>query len=292
MKKLLKILVALLAIAILLIVGIYVLADRKFAAATKATYTVAVPFESAADGDVVLGERIARIRNGCVDCHGQDLAGGIVTEDLAAGNVYGPNLTPFSLATWTDGEIARAIRNGVHKSGRGLFIMPSLEYNHLSEHDLKSVVVYLRTLPTTERPNRDSVVGPVIKTLYWAGELPDIFAAASIDHSATFTSKPEEAPTVEFGRYLITASCTGCHGVTLAGGPIPGGPPDWAPASDLRRTALKDWDQAAFIKTMRTGVNPKGHALRPPMPVKVTALLSDLELEAMWLYLESLETSI
>jgi mono/diheme cytochrome c family protein len=48
---------------------------------------------------------------------------------------------------WTDGEIIRAVREGVDRHGRGLFpIMPYFIYRHVSDEDVQAVVAYLRTM--------------------------------------------------------------------------------------------------------------------------------------------------
>jgi cytochrome c553 len=62
------------------------------------------------------------------------------------GSLYAPNLTPAGeIKDWSDGEIIRAIREGVHKSGRPLVIMPSEEFRNLSDADVQSIVAYLRS---------------------------------------------------------------------------------------------------------------------------------------------------
>ncbi len=61
------------------------------------------------------------------------------------------NLTPdpeTGAGSWTDDQLARAIREGVGHDGRALFpIMPYQRYRNMSDEDLASVVVYLRSLP-------------------------------------------------------------------------------------------------------------------------------------------------
>ena len=62
-----------------------------------------------------------------------------------------PNLTPdpeTGAGSWTDDQLARAMREGVGHDGRALFpIMPYQHYRNMSDEDLASVVVYLRSLP-------------------------------------------------------------------------------------------------------------------------------------------------
>jgi len=49
------------------------------------------------------------------------------------------------------------------------------------------------------------------------------------------------------------------------------------------------WTDEQFIKTLRTGVTPEGKVLKPEeMPWRMTKELTDLELKALHLYLNSL----
>jgi hypothetical protein len=82
---------------------------------------------------------------------GMELAGQSL--DLAGfpGAISAPNLTPdpeTGAANWTDDQIARAIREGIKHDDTTLFpMMPYPLYRNLSDEDLASVVVYLRSLP-------------------------------------------------------------------------------------------------------------------------------------------------
>jgi mono/diheme cytochrome c family protein len=76
--------------------------------------------------------------------------------------------------------------------------------------------------------------------------------------------------------------CKGCHGEQLDGhanGPSTGAP-------NLR--AVQGWTAQQFITTLRTGVDPSGHALHPPMPWKQVGRMDDQELTAVYQYLRSL----
>ena len=61
------------------------------------------------------------------------------------------NLTPdleTGAGNWTDDQLARAIREGVGHDGRALFpLMPYSRFRSMSDEDLASVIVYLRSLP-------------------------------------------------------------------------------------------------------------------------------------------------
>lgn len=241
------------------------------------------------DAPLAAGERIVRVRNGCADCHGKDLAGGRVVDSPVVGKVYAPNLTPAGLGSWTDDQIAAAIRTGIRPDGRALVIMPSHEFQHLGRDDLAAVIAYLRSLPAIERKVPPVEVGPLPRVLYAFGKFPTLLPVETIDVSRGFDEKPHEAPTAAFGRYLASASCSGCHGSEFRGGPIPGAPPDWAAAASLRLGADSRWDLAGFMRTMREGRSAvDGHALRAPMPVAVLGKMNDVELTALWQFLSTL----
>ncbi|RPH64434.1 MAG: cytochrome C [Burkholderiales bacterium] len=291
MKRVLKLLGATLALAVVAAAAVLLWAWKHTDTALATRYTppsidIAQDVRSA---PVAAGERIAQVRNGCIDCHGKDLAGGRVVDDALAGTVYAPNITPAALRGWSDGEIAGAIRTGIRRDGRALVIMPSHEYQHLAREDLAALIAYLRTVPAVERQTPPARVGPVPRLLYAFGKLPTLLPAGMIDASRGFDQKPHEAPTAAFGRYLAAGSCSGCHGAEFRGGPIPGGPPDWAPAASLRLGGDSRWSEEGFVRTMREGRSAlDGHALRPPMPVSVLGKLNDVELTALWQFLSTL----
>ena len=65
--------------------------------------------------------------------------------------------------------------------------------------------------------------------------------------------------------YLASIACIGCLGTGLAGGAIPGTPPEWPPAINLTPGGnLSQWDEAKFIQ------------------------MSDEDLGSLWAYLQSL----
>ena len=74
------------------------------------------------------GERFSVL---CPLCHSPNEKAPLVGQNFGkdgppVGTIYAPNLTPAGeINAWSDGEVIRAIREGVHKSGRPLVIMPS-----------------------------------------------------------------------------------------------------------------------------------------------------------------------
>ena len=92
----------------------------------------------------------------------------------------------------------------------------------------------------------------------------------------------------EYGKYLASTTCIECHGANLNG--IPFGPPgSEIPSPNLTPGGeLAGWSEQDFADTLRTGVTPSGHVLTEEMPWEYFGQMTDNEIEAVWLYLESL----
>jgi mono/diheme cytochrome c family protein len=75
---------------------------------------------------------------------------GVVLYDTKEERLVAPNITPDSetgAGKWTDDMFSRAIREGIGHDGRALSLpMYWSSFRQLSDEDLASVVVYLRTL--------------------------------------------------------------------------------------------------------------------------------------------------
>lgn len=236
------------------------------------------------------GARLAVIR-GCTDCHGEDLGGKVVIEDPALGTIYAANLTSGENGIgndYSDEELVMAIRHGIRKNGTGLLVMPSQEFFVLGDSDVNALVAFLRSVPPVDREPPEGSLTLLARALFMAGQLPPL-AAEIIDHEAPRPETPEVQADAEFGAYLAT-SCTGCHGMDLAGGRVPGAPPEAPMARNLTPVGnLGAWDEASFINTMRTGITPEGKELDPAiMPWPIGAAMTEVELQALWAFLKNL----
>jgi cytochrome c1 len=269
-------------------VSIYLASDARLNA------TFSVPAESMSfqsnEQTIADGEHLAVIR-GCTDCHAQDLGGKVMIADPVLGMVYASNLTEGSGGIgelYTDEALSRAIRHGVRADGTGLLVMPSEEYFIFSDADVNALVAYIRSLPAVDREPEETNLSVMGRALFMAGQLPPL-AAEVIDHNATRPTAPQAAADADYGEYLAI-TCTGCHGKDFAGASIPGAPPDTPPSANLTPGgSLANWDEADFIQALRTGVTPDGKTMDPAqMPWPATAVMSDLELKALWSYLQSL----
>jgi mono/diheme cytochrome c family protein len=90
--------------------------------------------------------------------------------------------------------------------------------------------------------------------------------------------------TGEFGQYILSyQDCVVCHGTDLTGGK----PGQLAPLGP-NLSILKGWTEEQFITTLRTGVDPNGHALNNQMPWQNIGRMNDEELAAVYAYITSL----
>jgi mono/diheme cytochrome c family protein len=280
------------SIVVALILGIVVVYAASEVRFRRAYDEVAVSPLRASAGPAALerGRHLATAIGKCVDCHGPDLGGKLFFDAGPMGVVYASNLTSGrggAQSRYSDGQLVRAIREGVDADGHALAIMPSEDFNAMSDADVQALVAYLRTVPPVDRELPQTTVRVLGRALYVAGKLP-LFPAERIAHDAR---RPEPVPagvTREYGEYLATiGGCRGCHGKGLEGA-AEGEGPGMPPAANLTPAGeLKSWSEAQFFRAMRTGVRPNGQAIRAPMPWALTGQSTDDELRAMWMYIKS-----
>jgi hypothetical protein len=80
----------------------------------------------------------------------------------------------------------------------------------------------------------------------------------------------------------------GCHGENLRGG-LKLGPPGTPATADLTPSGpTANWSEADFRTALRRGTRPDGTAIDPFMPYRLTRLMTDAEITAIWKYLRSL----
>lgn len=229
---------------------------------------------------------------GCADCHGVDGGGRDVIDDGKGMLVHAPNITPApgspALAYRAE-DWQRTIRHGIAPGGRPLMIMPSEDYNRLTDADLGALVAYLKQMPPA--PGGGAVIQlPLpLKALYGVGLIRD--AAEKIDHSLPPGQPVPEAVTPEHGAYVANA-CIGCHGRHLAGGRIPGAPPEWPAAANLTSGDGSAMDRYAsddaFVAMMRSGKRPDGSPVSTVMPFAALGAMNDTDLRALYVHLKGL----
>jgi len=240
------------------------------------------------------GEHLINARYGCTHCHGHDFGGGVMVDAFPLGTLLGPNLTSGRggvVASYSAADWDRAVRHGILPNGRPA-VMPSEDFLLMSDQELSDIVAYIGAMPPVDNEVPPSKLGPLGKVLMAMGQIPlsaDLIGTHDTDHLLV---PPTALVSVEFGRHL-GGVCTGCHGMTLAGGPVAGGDPSWPPAANLTPHAdgLAGWSYADFRSAMLESRRPDGTEIAAPMTFMTPSAqaMTDVEMEALWVFLQSLE---
>ncbi len=228
---------------------------------------------------------------GCMQCHGADGAGREVINDPNGMYIKSPNISPGPgsvVKGYTEADWVRSIRHGVSPQKHPLFLMPSKDYNRMTDADVAALVAYVRSLPPTSGTAAEVRFPFMVKALYASGAVND--DAELIDHSLPPPAPVPEAVSVEHGKYVV-AMCTGCHGDGLSGGKIPGTPPEWPPAANLTPGAgsvMPRYDSVdKFAGMLRTGKRPDGSPVSTVMPFPTLRNLNDTDVGAIYVYLKT-----
>jgi mono/diheme cytochrome c family protein len=227
---------------------------------------------------------------GCAECHGANGAGKEVIKDGAM-LVVSPNITAGAnsvTANYRTEDWVRTLRHGVKPNGHPVMIMPSEDYNRLTDDDVASVIGYVKQLPPVA--GRTAVVQlPVpVKALYAFGAIRD--AAEKIDHSLPASIPVASGVTPAHGAYVAN-TCLGCHGEHLSGGKIPGAPPAWPAAANLtpgKGSAMTRYPSAeVFVAMLRSGRRPDGKTISTVMPFASLGAMNDTDVNALYSFLQT-----
>jgi len=257
------------------------------------------------------GQYIATALSGCLYCHtphdwkapgtpmiaGMEGAGGVLPYADLPGRVVAPNITPdkeTGAGTWTDDQLARAIREGIGHDGRALFpLMPYEQYRRMSDEDLASVIVYLRSLPAVRQSLPQTEI--IFSVKYLIRSVPQ-----PLTTPVTYDDLEPKDQVRRGERLVHLAGCGDCHtpakrGQAIAGLDWGGGfgfPGPWGFVASANITpdpsGIPFYDEALFLEVMRTG-SVKARKLSPIMPVMVYRNLSDDDLKAMFAFLRTVK---
>jgi mono/diheme cytochrome c family protein len=256
------------------------------------------------------GHYLANAVSGCSYCHsehdwnqpgqpvlpGREGVGEPIPFGGLPGSVVAPNLTPdiqTGAGSWTDDQLARAIREGIGHDGRALFpLMAYPRFRTMSDEDLASVVVYLRSLPPVQHDlPKTHIIFPV---KYLIRNVPEPLTQP--------VASPDPSDHVAWGKYLVTiAGCEDCHtpqdahgqeiaGMNFAGGSVLEEPGVKAAAANLTPDAsgISYYDEATFLKAMRAGY-VGARRLSPAMPFAFYGNMTDEDLKAIFAYLRTVK---
>lgn len=213
----------------------------------------------------------------------QDLPGTVNPSNISPDNETGAG-------TWTDDQLARAIREGIGHDGRALFsFMPYSNFRYLSDEDLASAIVYLRSIPPVHRIiPKTELIFPV---KYLDRMTPEPLTQP--------VSEPDLSTPVKRGDYLVrVAGCRDCHtpqkngqpiaGLDLGGGFVLRGP--WGAVASGNITpdpsGIPYYEEQLFLDVMHTGY-VKARKLSQIMPWWDFRHLTDEDLKAMFAYLRT-----
>ena len=253
------------------------------------------------------GQYLVGAVSGCLACHSDvDTGRGVPSEPAMSGSgkvmapeglpwLVAPNLTPdpeTGIGTWSDDMLARGIREGVGADGRALFpMMPYPMYRQMSDEDLASVVVYLRSLFPVRNPLPRTTVpfppGPLINSIPEPLETP--------------VEDLDLRDPVRRGEYLATlAACADCHtpmddrneriaGLEFGGGFVLRDGAGPVASSNLTPDAsgIPYYTEELFVDTMRMG-RVVTRQLNDIMPWWIYQHMTDDDLRAIFAYLQTL----
>jgi len=300
--------IGMLAVSCLLAIGITATGNWPIVLGPRARSLTGVRFERTHER-LERGRYLAEGVLGCFECHSQrdwTLAGApaiqatkgggaVFPDENVPGRIVAPNISPdpeTGAGSWTDDIFARAIREGIGHDGRALFpIMPYQGFRNLSDEDLASVIVYVRSIPAVRN------------------KLPKTEIAFPANLMIRDVPRPLTAPVMtpafsdqaQRGAYMVKlAGCTDCHTPSVKGQPIAGlefaggsrfeGP--WGEVSSTNLTpdpsGIPYYDEAMFLKTIRTG-RVGARALSPLMPWQIYRNMNDEDLKSIFAYLKTLK---
>lgn len=229
------------------------------------------------------------------------LSGGWEETYPGFGTFRAPNLTPdmeTGIGKRTDAELARSIRFQVRHDG--VAMMPFMNYQGLSDEDLTAIISFLRAQPSVSHKVEPHDIGFMAKA---------IFAFGLIKAEGPKSSPPKEIErdtTIAYGKYLAShvAVCRSCHteydmntgehiGVEFAGKGL-------FPTNDLSKGyafiapnltphpetgIMAHWSEETFLTRFKAGPVYK----ESPMPWAMMARMDDVELKAIYRFLQSLD---
>lgn len=293
MKKVLK----WIGIVLGLLVGLLLIAGIALYSMGNARLTQTYDFQAS---NITIPTDAASIENGrhraetlCQGCHGTDLSG--INNWFAAGplgTIDSANLTSgeggFGREATSDEDYVNAIRHGIDRDGKPIFMPAVVSTAHLSDEDLGAIIAYVKSVPPVDHVTNGQNFTPLAKVMLAAGILGKLPVEA-VSHEI-HVDAPGRGASPEYGEYLVnTHDCRLCHGPQLNGGPYPDPTitlisPNLTPGSEVAF-----WTEDQFVNTIRTGGTPGGHELNADhMPWKDYANMTDDELKAIFAYLQSI----
>ena len=261
------------------------------------------------------GEYLTEHVVGCSTCHTQrdwtKFSGPAKRELLGAGNepfnlgpagmLYSKNITPAGIGAWTDGELLRAVTQGVSKDGAPLFpLMPYPHFGAMAEEDVHAVLAYVRSWKAIDG------VAPAAQLNF-----PLNLIARTLPAVNTYGKRPDPSDKVAYGKYMTrSALCSDCHTpIDDRGTPLPG--MDFAGGNEFVETGYRvrsanitpdadtgigSWTEQQFIDKFKGFETPNPATLSESerrqntvMPLTAYAGMTREDLGSIYAYLRTLK---
>jgi len=317
-----KILLGILGVIVLGIVITFIYVQTSW----NKTYDLAYPdLKTSTDSAVIArGKYLVHGPAHCSNCHLSSfkdfialdngerttLQGGVRFQLGPLGSVSSANLTPdkeTGIGRYSDGQIFRMMRHAVKPDGTASIAL-MMPFWNMADEDLEAIVSYLRSLDPIRNeiePPEWTFVGKMIRSF------APTFEPVYDPDPPKFA--PPMLPTVERGEYIAryVANCIGCHTprdmmTFQAIGPEFSGGMEMEPDVELYKELgidLNIWLRTPNITPHSTGVLQKfktkdewiarfrqGKIIpNSPMNWAPFSTMTDEDLEALWLFLNSLE---
>jgi mono/diheme cytochrome c family protein len=214
---------------------------------------------------------------GCLSCHGPGLQGKKFIEIPGVATIHAPNIARLA-PRMSDAELDHAIRQGIGHDGRALFVMPSQEYQFLTDQEVAALIAAIRRLPAAGSEQPPIKLGPKGRVGVALGKFPNIPTQVAAYRKERL---PDLGPATAWGRHLVQTQCSECHGPNLKGREVEPG----TVSADLSIVGAYDSDQ--FRTLLRSGVAPgnKKLGLMGAVARDDFSHMTDEEIEAIHGYL-------
>lgn len=319
-----KIIFGIIGLLVLVIVGVVAYVQLNW----NKTYDIPYPnLQVSTDPEVIeRGKYLVHGPAHCSNCHVSSVAemiaadagenvplrGGVEFPLGPIGTLYTKNLTPdptTGIGRYSDAEVFRMMRHAVKPDGTATLsvLMPFWD---MADEDLVAVVSYLRTMTPVKNEvptNNWTFMGKAVRMIASSFQ--------PIEDPKPYPKAPPMEATIERGEYLsrYVANCVGCHTnrdpMTFeAIGPEYGGGMEFEPYPELH--LMLGEDPELWLRTPNITPSPnsalskfknveewkerfrKGRQIKiSPMHWGPFSRMSDEDLEALYLYLTSLEPS-
>jgi mono/diheme cytochrome c family protein len=303
MKKVLKIIGAIVAVVIILIlIGATVIGVRGIP-----SYPVEeVSFDLMSTPESVeRGRKLALAL--CANCHGDNQTGKLTGKQMKDappefGVIYAPNITQDmtnGIGDWKPSELAYLLRTGIKRDGQ--YAPPYMaKLPKMADEDLNAIISFLKSDdrmvvadPKPDQPTEPSFLTKMLCNI----------AFKPLPYPTSTINMPDTSNTIELGEYLaVNLECFSCHSadfktndfmepknsegffgggnkpLNLAGQVVvtPNLTPD-------QETGIGSWTKEKFVKVVRSGIKEGEAAMQYPM--MPYTMLTETEAGAIYDYL-------